>query len=89
MTTDKEAIIVATINSPYKKYMGVNAVVKALKNCKPNCTQIYSFFIDISVDDQLEFAQSKGITKHELIQTAKKISEMSGQKMPICVEQKF
>ena len=86
MTKNKEAIIIATINSPYKKYMGVNSIVKALKNCNPNCTQIYSFFIDISVADQLDFAQSKGITKHELIQTAKKISEMSGQKMPICVE---
>ena len=89
MTQNKESIIIATINSPYKKYMGVNSIVEALKNCKPNCTQIYSFFIDISVGDQLEFAQSKGISKHELIQTAKKISEMSGQKMPICVDHKI
>ena len=89
MTKSKEEIIIATINSPYKKYMGVNSIVKALKNCKPNCTQIYSFFIDISVGDQFEFAHSKGITEHELIQTAKKISKMSGQKMPICVERKI
>ena len=89
MTNSKEVVIIATLNSPYKSYMDAKSVVDAIKNCEPNCSQIYSFFTDLSIEDQLDFAKSKGISEKQLIQTAKKMSKISGQKMPICVEHEF
>ncbi len=84
MNKAKEEIIIVTINSPFKSYMGVELIVDALKNCKPNCSQIYSFFTEISVEDQREFARTNGISESELIKTAEQISNMAGYKMPIC-----
>ena len=65
--------------------MSVESIVDALKNCKPNYTQIYSFFTEISVEDQRDFARSKGISEFELMQVAKLTSDLAGHKMPICL----
>ncbi len=86
MTDSKEVVIMATLNSPYKSYMDSKSVVNAIKNCKPNCSQIYSFYVDLSVEDQLDFAKSKGISKRQLIQTAQEMTRISGQRMPICAD---
>ena len=51
MNKAKEEIIIVTVNSPFKSYMSDELIVDALKNCKPNCSQIYSFFTEISVED--------------------------------------
>ena len=84
MNKAKEEIILVTVNSPFKSYMSDEFIVDALKNCKPNCSQIYSFFTEISIEDQLDFALSNGISVSELIKTAEAISNMAGYKMPIC-----
>ena len=84
MNKAREEIITATVNSPFKSYMGVELIVDALQNCKPNYSQIYSFFTEISVEDQRDFARSNGISESKLIESAELISHLAGYEMPIC-----
>lgn len=78
----KKLPVLSHINAPYSEKLNEAAVAHCLLN--PTAAEDYpghmsSFFGEIPLDWQIEFAESQGVSKAALVDAAKIFSGYSGQ----------
>lgn len=83
MKKAKQIALLTKVNAPYQSYMDACSLSLAIKNGDIKLGQINSFFTEISVSSQREFADYFDISQSRLSEVAKDFSDWSGQKIEI------
>ncbi|WP_262690607.1 hypothetical protein [Kordiimonas aestuarii] len=84
--SDRFAAIFTTINAPYRLHMDEADLIRYLSGEEiPTyfIGQIWGFFGEVPVEEQLAFAECHGISARELKEKAQKFSIRSGAHFPI------
>jgi hypothetical protein len=79
MKQDTLTALLTTVNAPYQTYLDGRALAAALTAGDITIGQVNSFFMEVTVADQLAFAKLHGVQEAPLIETAKAFAAWSGQ----------
>jgi hypothetical protein len=83
MKANVDSLVLATVNAPYSKKLDAAAVVFYLKNpslMKGAAGPMSSFFYDVQLDLQRQFASSHGVSSSELSTSAAFFDAWSGNR---------
>jgi hypothetical protein len=79
---DIDTLVLATINAPYTRKLGADALVIAIENpaqASRHPGPMSSFFYDVPFDLQRQFAEAHGISTQSLFDAAQRFSVWSGR----------
>ena len=83
MTHETQALLLTTVNAPYRNQMDACALATALRNRCVNVGQVSSFLTEIEVETQVAFAIEHDISVETLEQVARVFQDWSGQSVPL------
>ena len=83
MTNGQISALITTVNVPFRTYMDEEGLAAALTAGAVKSGQVDSFFTEIKVEAQKEFAKHYNVSEDALIASAKKLAEWSGQQIDL------
>ena len=84
--TKTDKIVLGTVNTPFKKSIGVDTLVASLKDESAaivHAPYLSVFFGEIYPPLQESFVKQHKISKAQLLKTCKKVASFSGEKYPL------
>jgi hypothetical protein len=85
-TAMSPALILTTVNAPYRRWLGVNQLVQCLQDheaAKAVPGHMSSFFGEVEPSLQVSFAAHFGISEPQLVAAAKAFAAYSGESYPL------
>lgn len=79
MNQELQTALRTTVNVPYQTHLDSSALAAALNAGEISIGQVNSFFMEVTVPDQLAFAKLHGVREAILIESAKAFATWSGQ----------
>lgn len=79
MNLEMQTALLTTVNAPYHTHLDGSALAAALNAGEITIGQVNSFFMEVTVPDQLAFAKLHGVQEATLIETAKAFAIWSRQ----------
>ena len=83
VTNGKISALITTVNVPFRTYMDEVGLAAALIAGEVKTGQVESFYTEIKVEAQKEFAEHINVSEDALIASAKKLAEWSGQQIDL------
>lgn len=83
MTKGQISALITTVNVPFRTYMDEEGLAAALTAGEVKSGQVDSFFTEIKVEAQKEFAKHYNVSENALIASAKKLAVWSGQQIDL------
>lgn len=84
--TMNETLVLTTVNAPYSEKLDGEALAHCIKHpsaAKSKPGHMSSFFGDVSLEAQKEFAAAFGISTPALVDAAKEFASYSGETYPL------
>lgn len=79
MNKELQTALLTTVNALYQTHLDSSALAAAPNAGEISIGQVNSFFMEVTVPDQLAFAKLHGVREATLIETAKVFANWSGQ----------
>lgn len=83
--TDVDNLVLSTVNAPYSKRLDEKELLTAIRNtmvARQFAGPVSSFFYDVPVELQKQFANSHGMSESVLAEAAKSFAKWSGKPWP-------